>query len=242
MSNIIQPKNLTKKHIILNVDKISNNKNELTYQNTCKKPLTPIISISQEKRKAIMNSSYQTIQINNKNNKRVLNTTQNSVINRQINLKNNSIINDCKKRINQSKSSEIIGIIKTDSNIRNKNDNKYKIIELNKPLNSILKNSSVSPNNNIKNSIINTKNYPINHIFNKETLVINPNNRNERESNITNINISQKNTYINSSTNKSNKILINNNLLYLSNNERKTESNTFKLQIMKEKLKAIHSN
>ena len=229
LSNIIQPKNLTKKHIILNVDKISNNKNELTYQNTCKKPLTPIISISQEKRKAIMNSSYQTIQINNKNNKRVLNTTQNSVINRQINLKNNSIINDCKKRINQSKSSDIIGIIKTDSNIRNKNDNKYKIIELNKPLNSILKNSSVSPNNNIKNSIINTKNYPINHIFNKETLVINPNNRNERESNITNINISQKNTYINSSTNKSNKILINNNLLYLSNNERKTESNTFKL-------------
>ena len=229
LSNIIQPKNLTKKHIILNVDKISNNKNELTYQNTCKKPLTPIISISQEKRKAIMNSSYQTIQINNKNNKRVLNTTQNSVINRQINLKNNSIINDSKKRINQSKSSDIIGIIKTDSNIRNKNDNKYKIIELNKPLNSILKNSSVSPNNNIKNSIINTKNYPINHIFNKETLVINPNNRNERESNITNINISQKNTYINSSTNKSNKILINNNLLYLSNNERKTESNTFKL-------------
>ena len=229
LSNIIQPKNLTKKHIILNVDKISNNKNELTYQNTCKKPLTPIISISQEKRKAIMNSSYQTIQINNKNNKRVLKTTQNSVINRQINLKNNSIINDCKKRINQSKSSDIIGIIKTDSNIRNKNDNKYKIIELNKPLNSILKNSSVSPNNNIKNSIINTKNYPINHIFNKETLVINPNNRNERESNITNINISQKNTYINSSTNKSNKILINNNLLYLSNNERKTESNTFKL-------------
>ena len=229
LSNIIQPKNLTKKHIILNVDKISNNKNELTYQNTCKKPLTPIISISQEKRKAIMNSSYQTIQINNKNNKRVLNTTQNSVINRQINLKNNSIINDSKKRINQSKSSDIIGIIKTDSNIRNKNDNKYKIIELNKPLNSILKNSSVSPNNNIKNSIINTKNYPINHIFNKETLVIIPNNRNERESNITNINISQKNTYINSSTNKSNKILINNNLLYLSNNERKTESNTFKL-------------
>ena len=229
LSNIIQPKNLTKKHIILNVDKISNNKNELTYQNTCKKPLTPIISISQEKRKAIMNSSYQTIQINNKNNKRVLKTTQNSVINRQINLKNNSIINDSKKRINQSKSSDIIGIIKTDSNIRNKNDNKYKIIELNKPLNSILKNSSVSPNNNIKNSIINTKNYPINHIFNKETLVINPNNRNERESNITNINISQKNTYINSSTNKSNKILINNNLLYLSNNERKAESNTFKL-------------
>ena len=229
LSNIIQPKNLTKKHIILNVDKISNNKNELTYQNTCKKPLTPIISISQEKRKAIMNSSYQTIQINNKNNKRVLKATQNSVINSQINLKNNSIINDSKKRINQSKSSDIIGIIKTDSNIRNKNDNKYKIIELNKPLNSILKNSSVSPNNNIKNSIINTKNYPINHIFNKETLVINPNNRNERESNITNINISQKNTYINSSTNKSNKILINNNLLYLSNNERKTESNTFKL-------------
>ena len=129
LSNIVQPKILTKKHTLLNVDKISNNKNELiTYQNTCKKPLTPIISITQEKITAIMNTSYQTIQINNKNNKRVLNSNQNSVINKQINLQNNSIINDSKKRINQSKSSDIIKTINTDSNIRNNTNNKLKKI------------------------------------------------------------------------------------------------------------------
>ena len=229
LSNIVQPKILTKKHTLLNVDKISNNKNELiTYQNTCKKPLTPIISITQEKITAIMNTSYQTIQINNKNNKRVLNSNQNLVINKQINLQNNSIINDSKKRINQSKSSDIIKTINTDSNIRNNNNNKLKKIELNKPLNSILKNCSPSPNNNVKNSIINTKYYSINQISNKEKSTSNPIIKNGIESNKDNINISQKSIYINSSTNRSNNVLINNNLLYLSKNERKSESNTFK--------------
>ena len=228
LSNIQQPKILNKKHIILNVDKISNKKNELTYQNTCKKPLTPIVSISQEKINSIINTSYQTIQINNKNNKRILKSNQNSVINRQINTQNNSIINERKKRINQSKSSDKINITKSNLNIRNNNDNKYKLIELNKPKNSILKNCSQYSNNNIKNSINNTKKYSINHVSNKEISVTNLNNKNEKESSKTNINISQKIININSSTNKSNKVLINNNLLYLSNNERKTESKTFK--------------
>ena len=229
LSNIIHNKNLNKKHIILNIDKISNNTNELTCQITFKKPLTPLTSISQQRRNSIMNTNYQTIQINNKNNKTKFNSAQNTVITRQINLQNNSIINDRRKRINQSKSSDIITIIKTNSNKGNNNDDKSKKIELNKPLNSILKNCSLSPNNNIKNSIINTKYYSRNHITKKEISVANQINKNEKKSNKVELNSSQKNTEINSSTNKSYKVLINNNLLYISNNDRKTESNTFKL-------------
>ena len=79
LSNIKQNKNLNKKHIILNIDKISNNTNELTCQITFKKPLTPLTSISQQRRNSIMNTNYQTIQINNKNNKTILNSAQNTV-------------------------------------------------------------------------------------------------------------------------------------------------------------------
>ena len=210
-SSILNHKNLIKKHIILNVDKISNKKNELIYQNSCKKPLTPLVSISQEKRNSIINSNRETIQINNTNNQKTFNQVQNTVISRQINSQNNSIIND-RKQINQSKSSDIFGFVKTDASKGNNIENKSKNVEINnKHINSILKNCLLSPKINIKNPIINSRYNSLNNICNEEKS--DPNS-----------NFSQK-----TSINKSKRVIINNKSLFPSNYDKNRENKTFKL-------------
>ena len=210
-SSILNHKNLIKKHIILNVDKISNKKNELIYQNSCKKPLTPLVSISQEKRNSIINSNRETIQINNTNNQKTFNQVQNTVISRQINSQNNSIIND-RKQINQSKSSDIFGFVKTDASKGNNIENKSKNDEINnKHLNSILKNCLLSPKINSNNQIINSRYNSLNNICNEEKS--DPNS-----------NFSQK-----TSINKSKRVIINNKSLFPSNYDKNRENKTFKL-------------
>ena len=213
LSNIFPAKNVVKKHIILNVDQISNKNNELTHFPTNKKPLTPLVTISIKNTNKILNTASKAIQIKNKENEKSEDKNINSIY-------FISNYNDNNKRINPSNSFDKISINKISKKV-NRNENKNLIIELNNPIKSVL-NYSLSPNNNQKNSSLYN-----NFTFKKQSSNIKINQDLEKE----NSSVFQKNIKMNSEVwldNELNYINMTNNLLYMTNNDKIYENSTLK--------------
>ena len=213
ISNIFQTKNVVKKHIILNVDKISNKNNELTHLPLNKKPSKPLVSIIIKNKNKILNTESKAIQTNNKENDKSFKKMNTSYI--------VSNYNDSNIKINQSKSFSRITINK-DSNKEVKNEDKKQIIELNKPINSVLKYCSLSP----KSSQTNT-------LFSNSTSIKERSNiKMTQDLKKDNTTVFQRYKKLNSEVIKlDNELNLNNmanNLVYMSNNDKTYESSILK--------------
>ena len=216
ISNIFKSKNVVKKHIILNVDKIPNKNKEITHFPINKKPLTPLISISIKNKNKILNTESKAIQNN------IINNKENDISFKKMNT--NYIVsnyNDNNKTINPSKSFDRITINK-DAKKELKNENKKQIIELKKPINSVLKYCSLSPNSSQKNTLFKIS------TSTKEK----PNIKITQDLKKDNSTVFQKNKNMNFELRKLDNELnfknMANNLVYISNNDKANESSILK--------------